>query len=218
MKDNFEILGKNPLFERISKEDCTAMMACLGAYEKPFSKNSAILLEGDPIDFIGIVLYGGVKIVKTDINGNEHIVTKAVAGQTFAEVFACADVTHSPVSMIATENSNVLFLNYRRILHSCTSACEFHHRLVANMIKVIALRNLELRQKIDIITKRTLREKILAYLEASSGGEKQFTIDKNREELANFLCADRSALSNELSKLQKEGVIAYQRNHFQLLF
>ncbi len=217
MKNYFDLVCAHPIFDNITREDFNAMFNCISAFEKSYAKNEYILHLGDKIDFVGIVISGEVRVMKSDENGNETIIAEISDGDIFLEVFACADIFQSPVSIVAGAKSRVLFLDYRKIVTTCSSSCRFHQTLISNMLKVIARKSLYLNQKIDIISKKTLREKIMAYFNYSRRGAKKFTIELNREQLASFLCADRSALSNELSKMQKEGIIKFSKNEFEIL-
>ncbi len=218
MKNSLQQILKNPLFDGISISTLNSILNCIGTTEKEYKRNEFILHEGDNIELIGIVVSGSVKVIKTDLNGNEIIITEVYQGDMFGEIFACADIFHSPVSIYCDIDSSIIFFNYRKIISTCGSACQFHQKLISNMLKIIARKGLYLNQRIDIISRKTLREKIIAYFNFTSNGLKKFKIPFNREELANFLCADRSALSNELSKMQKDGLIAYNKNEFQLFF
>ncbi len=215
-KINRKILD-NSLFEGISEAHFAKMLHCLDAYEKKYSKNEVIISEGDRIDEVGIVLEGIIIISKIDYHGNETIIAEVQQGEVFAEVFACAKISRSPVLITAIRDSVILFFNYKKIISICSKSCKFHQKLISNMLSIVAHKTLYLNRRVDIISKRTLRSKLLAYFYYESGGLKRFKISLNREELANFLCADRSALSNELSKMQKEGIIKYHKNEFELL-
>ncbi len=217
MKKYYEIIKSNPLFSEINVCDFDSFFSCLNVKEKAFDKNEAVINSGDAIRFVGIVLSGSVKIIKEDINGNQTILANIFPSELFAEAFACAGVFHSPVSIIANEKSEILFFDYRKVITTCKRSCSYHQMLTENMLKIVAQKNLLLNQKIDIISKRTLREKILAYLEYAGKGLNSFTIPLNREELASYLCADRSAVSNELSKMQKDNIIRYNKNDFEIL-
>ncbi len=216
MKNNYDNISDNKLFTGITAENLSAMFSCMGSYEKKYSKNENILYEGDTVNFVGIVLKGAVKIINSDYDGNEVVIAEVTEGDMFAEVFACAEIFRSPVNIVSASESVVLFIDYRKIVTTCSSSCAFHHKLISNMLKIIARKSLYLNRRIDIISKRTLRDKILTYFHYESMGRKHFTISMNREELANFLCADRSALSNELSKMKKDGLIDYNKNDFKL--
>ncbi len=217
MENFFDIIHKHELFEGIPTSDLRAMLACLNPVEKDYKKGEFITHIGDRIDFVGIVLMGEITIAKIDKDGNENVIAQITSGNIFAEVFVCANIHISPVAIIADVNSKILFLDYRKITTTCSSSCTFHQKLIANMLKILAQKSLYLNKKIDIISQKTLRDKILLFLNYERNGMKKFHITLNREQLANFLCADRSALSSELSKMQKDGVIRYKKNEFELI-
>lgn len=217
MQKKYTKITENTLFDNIDEKDFASMLTCLSAFDKTYGKNEVIVAEGDCINFVGAVLEGSVKIIKRDYDGNEVIIGMISEGEIFAEVFACAEIERSPVSIISATESTILFFDYQKIITTCNSSCMFHHRLLANMLKELAHKSLYLNKRIDVISKKYLRDKILTYFYYESMGLKKFTVSMNRDELAKFLCADRSALSNELSKMKKEGLIQYSKNTFELL-
>ncbi len=217
MQKNYAQLIDNRLFNNIPQKDFSSMLTCLGAFDKSYDKNEVILNEGERIHFVGMVLEGAVKIIKSDYDGNEVIIGEVAKGDIFAEVFACAEISKSPVSIISATQSTILFFDYRKILSTCSSSCAFHRQLIANMLKEVANKSLYLNRRVDVISKKTLRDKILTYLHYESRGLKKITIPMNRQELASFLCADRSALSSELSKMKKDGLIDYNKSEVYLL-
>ncbi len=218
MKNNFFVLENNMLFDKISQNDFKTMFSCLGAYEKSFEKKEIVALAGDRVDFLGIVISGSVKLVRTDENGNETILSEISEGDSFGEALACAEVYSCPFTIISSQKTEILFLNYAKLIKTCNNSCVFHSRLIENLLKLIAHKNIYLNQKIEIISKRTLREKILCYFDFERKGKKIFEISLNREDFASYICADRSALSAELSKMQKEGILLYNKNKFEILY
>ena len=217
MKKIFETVKSNPLFQGIAFSDFEQVFNCLPVKTAHFKKDDVILLSGDTISFVGLILSGGVQIIKEDMDGRITIITELGASEIFGEVFACAEIAQSPVTILATENAEVLLMDYKRIITSCTAACPFHAKLIENMLKLIARKNLMLNQKIDILSKRTTREKLLSYFDMQRGMARKFTIPYNREELAQYLCIDRSAMSNELCKMRDDGIIKFQKNHFEII-
>ncbi len=217
MNEYFNLLKTNPLFFGIAAEDFPSMLACLGVHPKKYDKNEIILYDSSPVSFVGIVLFGGANIIKEDASGHKNIVSKVEKGEMFAETLACAGVQNSPFSVVCTKPSEIAFFEFKRIITVCNSTCSFHSKLIENMLSIIATKNILLNRKIDIISKKTIREKLLCFFEYESKGKTSFSIKFNREELAAYLCADRSAVSNELSKMQKEGIIQYSKNHFKYI-
>ena len=222
MKKTFETIKNNPLLQGISFSDFEKMLTCLSAKTTTYQKNTTILQSGDTINYIGIILSGNIKIIKENPNNQNTTTTikEQNAPELFGEEYTCAEIDHSPITIQTTEKTEILHIDYKRINTSCTSACPYHRRLIKNMLKLIATKNITQNQKIEILTKRTTREKILTYLNTQKNttttATTKFTIPYNRQELANYLCVDRSAMSNELSKMKKEGLIKYNKNTFEL--
>ena len=216
-KHIFDVIKDNPLWSRIGYTDFDSMFRCLEAKTVSYNKGDIVLLSGDLVSQIGLVLSGGVIIIKEDMDGNTAILTEIGLSDLFGEVFACAGIDHSPVTVQASEKSEILFFDYRKVISSCSSACIFHSRLIENMIKLLAQKNLLLNQKIDILSKRTTREKLLAFFDINPGYARKFTVPYNREEMARYLSVDRSAMSNELCKMRDEGLIKFNRNAFEII-
>ncbi|MDR0783407.1 MAG: Crp/Fnr family transcriptional regulator [Propionibacteriaceae bacterium] len=193
------------------------MMQCLNTRTKTFDKGEIVMLSGDLVSQICLVISGGVRIIHEDVAGNSTILTELGPAELFGEAFAYAGLDHSPVTVQAGEKSEILFFDYKKLITTCAVACLFHARLIENMVKVLAQKNLQLQQKIEILSKRTTREKLLSYFDLQRGAAKKFTIGLNREEMARYLCIDRSAMSNELCKMRDEGLITFKKNTFELL-
>lgn len=219
MEIYLDILKRVPLFYGIDAPSLLAMLGCLSAKVVTYRPNAIIFSEGDPAEYVGIVLSGEVQIVKDDFYGNRNILASLSEAQLFAESFACADVAVLPVSVLAMKETAIMHINLRKITTTCSNCCDFHSKLVYNMLRIVANKNVQLNQKIEFISKRTTREKLMAYLlqEAKKAGNNSFSIPFNRQELADFLFVDRSAMSNELCKLRNEEILNFSKNKFQLL-
>lgn len=219
MKQYFSVLRSCPLFQNIADEDIPGMLGCLGAKLVCYDKKESILSEGDPAKNVGILLSGAAQIVRVDYFGNRSIVADISPSELFGEAFACAGVESLPVDVIATEDTAVLFIDCIRITQACSHACDFHRQMIFNLMKIMALKNLIYHQKIEITSRRSTRDKLMTYLLMQSAKNKSnsFDIPYNRQELADYLEVERSGLSTEIGKLQKEGVIVSNRNHFELL-
>ncbi len=217
-KNRSGILSQSLLFQGIAEKDIGSMLGCLSAREKTYKKNAYILSAGDSVTEVGIVLSGSVNVIKEDFWGNRAIIAKSGAGELFAEAFSCIDTDKLPISIVASENSEVLFIDYKKIITTCSSACTFHTLLINNMIKILANKNIMLMQKIEHTACRTTRDKLLSYLSAQAiqAQSNSFTIPFNRQELADYLSVDRSAMSNELSKLRNEGILEFNKSRFHL--
>lgn len=219
MKNYFPLLKRSPLFAGIREEDLEGMLKCLNARTSAYQKEDILLLAGQPVSSAGIVLTGRVRIVKEDFAGNRTILTEAGPGNLFAEAFACAHISRIPVTAVSVTESEVLWVDIRRVASVCSAACPFHARLIENMLAELASKNLLLNQKIEHISKRTTREKLLSYLsdQAVKHSSDEFDVPFTRQDLADYLCVDRSAMSAELSRMQKEGVLRFHAHHFALL-
>ena len=214
-----DILGSCALFEGIRPEDRRPMLGCLGARALDVPKNSFVFREGDPANLVGIVLKGSVQMVREDYYGNRSILARMEAPGMFGESFACADVKRFPVSVVAVEDSQVLLIDSRRITVTCANACGFHNQMIFNLLKVVANKNLVLNQKIEITSRRTTREKLMAYLllQAKIHRSDTFTIPYDRQALADYLEVERSAMSAEIGKLRRDGIIDCEKSTFRLL-
>lgn len=219
MKKYFKILKKCPLFNQIEDKNMIAMLGCLGAKVETFDKKYTIISEGNPAKYIGIVLSGSAQIIKVDYYGNRSILSNIEPSQLFAEAFACAEVCSIPVTVIANEPCEIMLIDCSHILHTCSNNCVFHQQLIFNLMKNLATKTIMFHQKIEITSKRSTREKLMAYLmiQAKKERNNSFEIPFNRQELADYLEVERSGLSAEISKLRAEGILECNRNSFKLL-
>ena len=219
MEEFAEILYACPLFAGITADELQKLLTCLGARVRRTAPGEMILAEGEPARSVGIVLRGAVQVVRTDYDGNRSIVAHIPAGGLFCETFACAAVSAIPVGVVAAEAGALMMLDCRRILCTCSSACGFHGRLITNLLAIVAAKNLQLNRRLEIASKRTTRDKLMTFLllEAKRCGSSTFTVPYDRQALADFLGVDRSGLSVEIGRLQREGVLISRRRTFTLL-
>lgn len=218
MEKYINILKNTPLFQGISEAEILPMLKCLSVNIKNYSKGEYLLRSGDKVQTIGMILSGQALIINDDVWGNRNIITELSSGMLYGESYACISSVPAQISVIANENLTVMLFNINHIVTTCSSSCSFHTRLIHNLLEIIARKNVRLMNKIDHVSKKNLRDKILNYLSSESmhAGSNTFTIPYDRQGLADYLNADRSALSSELSKLQKEGVLSYKKNTFSL--
>lgn len=219
MEEYYDILSGYPLFSGIDLLELSEMLRCLDGRIVRIAKGSPVFLEGDPAEFVGVVLSGSVQVVRDDFYGNRSVLTAVAPGGLFAEAFACAGLEALPVSVIALQRSAVLLLDCKRVLAGCANACPFHSRLVRNLLQVISQKNLLLTQKIRCMSRKTTRQKLMEYLldQAKQQGQAEFTIPYDRQALADYLGVERSAMSAEISKLRKEGVLDSRGSRFRIL-
>ena len=212
-----ELAEKNILFQGIPFGDLLKMLSCLSAKRMAYKKNDVILLTGDVVNIVGWVISGCVRVVREDIEGEAGILAELPAPNLFCEVFACAELEHSPISIVASEDCDVLLMDYKRIAQPCNTACRYHNQLIMNLLRAVARKSLLLNQKVEILSKRSIRERILSFLDTHRDNRKKFNIPYNREEMARYLCIDRSALSRELCKMRDDKLIKFERNTFEIL-
>ena len=195
------------------------MLGCLGAKVVSFDKKYTIFAEGSPARHIGIVLSGSAQIIQVDYYGNRSILSDIGVSEVFAEAFACAEVTAIPVSVIANEPCEIMLIDCSHILHTCENHCGFHQQLIFNLMKGLAAKTMRFHQKIEVISKRSTRDKLMTYLmmQAKKVGSDRFYVPFDRQELADYLEVDRSGLSVEIGKLKKEGILDNKKNYFILL-
>ena len=219
MKKYLEILKKCLLFSDIDDGDIITMLSCLGAKTENFDKKYTIFSEGTPAKYIGIMLSGTAQVIQIDYYGNRSILNNIHASELFAEEFACGSVPSLPVSVIANEPCEVMFIDCGHVLHTCSNNCVFHQQLIFNLMKELASKTIMFHQRAEITSKRNTREKLMAYLLfcAKKAGASSFEIPFDRQELADYLEVDRSGLSAEISKLRREGILACEKNRFTLL-
>lgn len=219
MKKYLDVLKGCPLFAGIEPQDLIEMLSCLGAAALKVGKGQIVFAEGDPADRIGIVLRGSVQVVREDYYGNRDLLAIVEPGQLFAEAFACAGVKSIPVSVIAAEESEIMLVGQEKALTRCGNACAFHNRLVGNLLQVVAAKNIVLNRKIEFMSQKTTAEKLMAFLlwQAKQQGSSEFIIPYDRQELADYLGVERSAMSAELSRLRWQGKIEYKKSWFRLI-
>ena len=206
MKKYLSLLKNSKLFQGISEDELTSMLDCLSAVTRSYHKGENVFSRGERIDSVALLLEGCIHIQKEDYWGNLSILSEISEGEIFGEVYACLGSDELLNNAVAVKPSKVLFLDVKRILTMCPSACQFHGRLIRNLLTVLAQKNKMLTQKLEHMSRRTTREKLLSY----------FDIPFNRQQLADFLSVDRSAMSAELCRMRDEGILSFVRNHFIL--
>ena len=215
---DIHLLAGTRLFPGIREHEIEAMLTCLSAEERTYGKDAYIYRAGDVTGRLGVVMEGAVNIIKDDVWGNRKIIENIGGGQIFGETYACLKGEPLMVDVQASERSRILFMDVNRILTTCSSSCDFHNRLIRSLMYVLAGKNLMLTKKMDIITPKSLRERVMVYLsqESVKQGCRTVTVPFNRQQMADYLSVDRSALSAELSRMQRDGVISYEKNRFTI--
>lgn len=217
MIEFLEVIKKSELFENLTDKEIELLFKCLRVTVKDFEKGEYIFNSGEREREIGLVLFGKVHMINEDYWGNRNIICDIVESQIFGEAFACAQQI-LPVSVVAVQKSKIMFIDFNRIVKTCSFSAAMREILISNLLVILSKNNIILTSKIEHMSKRNTREKLLSYLseQAKIFKSSKFSIPFDRQQLADYLCIDRSAMSNELSKLKKEGIINFDKEKFEL--
>ena len=212
-------LANTLLFRGMDPSDIEEMLGCLLAKECTYKKGEILFPEGSPTEQIGVVLIGSVIIELGDVWGNNSVLSSIGPGGIFAETYACIPGEPLMVNVTAAEDTEALLLNIRRVLEPCSKVCPYHVRLVRNLLALCAGKNLQLSRRVLHTGPKSIRKRLLSYFSEciKRTGSYSFDIPYNRQQLADYLSVERSALSNELSIMQRDGLIRYEKNHFDVM-
>ena len=219
MEKYIPILKRTQLFSGVGEEEIKAMLNCLQARLCIYKKGEYVLRQGEHLDKILVLVGGKLHIQRDDYWGNRSIINMVSIGEMFGEAYVAPESGTLMNDVLAVEDSAVIFFDVKRIMTVCSSVCRFHSMVVQTLFFAISEKNRRLVQKLTFMTKRTTREKLIAYLseEAKRQNSSEFSIPFNRQQLADFLSVDRSAMSNELCKMRDEGLIEFEKSRFRLL-
>lgn len=217
MKKYVDILKRSKLFAGVGEDEICGMLACLDAKEKHYREGEFVFRQGDKVDSVSVLVDGALLVQADDYWGNRSIITSVGVGELFGQAYLAGEAIMNDV--IAAKDSAVIFFDAKRVLTTCSSACPFHNQVIRNLFFALSETNLRLVTKLGHIQKRTTREKLMSYLSlmAKKAGSSSFTIPFNRQELADFLSVDRSAMSAELCKMRDEGLLKFNKSSFTLL-
>lgn len=219
MQQYIPILKNSPLFSGVTPEEMALMFSCLGAFIKTYSRGEYLFREGEETGHITVLISGELHIQRDDYWGDRSIISHVEPGNMFGEAYLSSDNGVILYDVAAAKDSTVIFFDINRILTVCPSACPYHTRVMQNLFYALSDRNRYLVQKLGHMSRRTTREKLISYLseQADRNQSNSFTIPFNRQQLADFLSVDRSAMSSELGKMRDEGLITFNKNSFTLL-
>lgn len=217
---NYQFLAKTILFRGMTPDEAQEMISCLRSFTKTYKKGEIVYHMGERISYLGLILSGSVNIENDDFWGHKSILSHVQTGQIFAETYACISGEPLMVTVTASEDTEILFLNVEHLFTTSTNSCAHHNKLIGNLLQVMAQKNLALSRKILHTSSKTIRGRLLSYLsqQALQNGCSRFAIPFNRQQLADYLNVERSALSNELSKMKAEGILDYEKNNFNISF
>lgn len=219
MKKYTPILKRTQMFAGITQDEIESMLSCLGARLKSYKKGEYILRQGERLSDIVVLVAGNLHIQKDDYRGNRSILGQISVSEMFGESYVAPESDSLHNDVVAVEDSTVIFFDVKRIITTCPAACRFHAMVVQNMFFAISEKNRKLVQKLGHMSMRTTREKLISYLseQAKKQNSASFTIPFNRQQLADYLSVDRSAMSNELCKMRDEGLLEFDKNRFKLM-
>lgn len=218
MSEHLSILKQSPLFLGIEEDDKDDCLRILSVEKRSYERNAYVLESGDHADALGVLLIGSLHIVNEDYWGNRNIITEVVPPEVFAESFVFRRHTKLGVSVVANEASVVVFVNVSRLI-SAEHPKPAQRQILQNLLSIMAEKNYRMNVKLGHLSQRSTRERLLSYLstEARRQGCASFDIPFDRQQLADYLSVDRSAMSAMLSKLRDEGILLFHKSHFELL-
>ena len=219
MNDIFTAARGASIFSGLADDEIGAVLHCLGARARSYGAEEYLLHAGDRVEAAGLLLSGSILVIQEDFWGNRNLIAQIAPAQLFAETFACAQGAASNVSAVADAPCIVMWLNVRQMLTTCSEACARHSRMIQNLLSALANKNLALHEKLTHMRRRTTKEKLLSYLSAVAlrDGSPEFDIPFNRQQLADYLSVERSAMSAALCQLRDEGVLHFKKHHIRLL-
>lgn len=209
-------LKQTGLFERLQDEEIIGLMPCFNAYEMTCEKGDILFQAGDPQTTVGIVVRGEIHVQKEDYAGNRFLINVLAAGDMFGEVSAFASLDQWANTVLAGDDSTVIFIKVERISKPCCRVCASHQILIENMLKIVARKALHMNSRINYLKLKGMREKLANYLleQSAKTGRTTFDLPINRESLADFLNVSRPSMSRELGRMRDEGIIDFYRSSF----
>ena len=219
MQAYLPILRKCALFHNMSDSDIMNITHCMDLNARTFPADSYLFFLNDTVNSVGVLLEGEVEIVKETITGGRHIIAILNTSDIFGEGIVCTSDRLSPVTAKTRTAATICFIPFERILNTCSNSCDFHTRLIHNMMLILGEKNLFLNHKIDLLTLKGMREKLATYLLTFSKqvNSSHFNLPFNRNELAEFLNVSRTSMCRELGRMKEEGLIDYHLNRVKIL-
>lgn len=219
MEEYIEIFSICKLFEDINEDQIINLLKCLNGRLVTYTKGEFICREDDIINYTGIVLDGRIEISKDGIEGNKSIIDVLETADIFGEVIASTGAKKSIVNVVAIEETKIVFIDFNKILYQCSNNCNYHTRLISNMLKIIAEKNITLNKKLELLMIKSMRERLsyFLYSKYKEHNSLSFVLNFNRGEMAQYLNLSRPSMCRELSRMKEEGIIDYYKNSFKIL-
>ncbi|MCQ2433165.1 MAG: Crp/Fnr family transcriptional regulator [Clostridia bacterium] len=219
MEEYLPVLKQTILFSDVTDDEILSMIRCLGVKKKTYPAENYVFTAGETIEELTVLVRGALLVQRDDYWGNRSIINRILPGELFGEAYAIPGNGPMFHDVLATEDSTVLFFDVNKVMTVCSGTCPFHTRVIGNLLRALASKNRDLTRKIDHLAKRSTREKLIAYLSAESRKQNtpSFDIPFDRQQLADYLAVDRSAMSRELCRMKEEGMLRFRRSHFELL-
>ena len=217
MQDDLDLIEESPVFKGIEPDSLKKILDCMAMKRVSYKKDEIIMNAGDKADYVYVLLKGNVRAVTHDFDGFESIVWEISSPMTFNDSCVFAGLDYSGLKYLAVSDCEMLLIDSEKIKTQCLQKCSDHIQLIMNLLHFISIKAIICAYKVDILSKPSTRRKILCFFDHYRNGAKKFTIPYNRNEMALFLCVDRTGLSKELMKMKNEGLILYKRNEFEIL-
>ena len=217
--EHFQELSSTKIFSSATEFECQAMMFCFKTRFKQFNRNEKIISQGEKMEDLVMIVKGGAIVQHIDTLGDISILLKMKKGDMYGLESAYSGEVNYLDTLIATEKTLVLFMNKHRVINPCVNRCKRHDIVAKHVMQIVAENNIELLNKINHMSKKTIREKLLSYFNsiAKKENSKYFEIPFNKTELANYLSVDRSAMCTELKKMSDDGLIDFDKKSYHLI-
>lgn len=205
------------IFNNIDEQNVKSMLHCFEAKTITYKKDTTVISNLANTNIIGIIISGNANLIRNDYDGNRVILEKLEEGAIFGEVFSSYS---DELSVIATTDCTITTFDYDHIIKRCKKSCPYHNEVINNMLQILANKVSKMNNRIDVLTKKTIRDKLLEYFntQEKENISKTFYLNLNYTELADYLGVDRSALMRELKNLKNEGFIETHKNKIKLLY
>ena len=203
----------------MSNEEIISILNCLKSKKIKYKIGEIIFIDSQELKSFGMIIKGEVQVIKEDLIGNKNILVNLYEGQSFGDAPIFSGTNKSEATVIAKTDCEIMLIDGENIISENLKTCDLHLKLLQNIIKSISIKNVILNKKIEVVSKPNIREKLICYLtmESKKNNENNFTIGFSRNELAEYLCSNRSAIHKELCKMRDEGIIDFYRNSFKIL-